>query len=77
MIDLAWKEIAMALLGLGWGAVCWWCGRIQRHVDRQAGELSALRETLPHTYVLKTDNGERLQRIEDKLDRVIERMGAK
>lgn len=75
MIDLAWKEVAIVLLALAWGAVCWWCGRIQARVDRQSDDLAALREILPHTYVLKTDNNDRLQRIEDKLDRVIEHMG--
>lgn len=74
MIDLVWKDVALALLSVGWGGGCWWCRRIQKHADTVDRELSRIRESLPRDYVPKTENTEQLRRIEDKLDRLVERM---
>ena len=74
VIDIYWKDIAIALLGAGWIGICWWCKRIQAHADAVSLELSRIRESLPRDYVQKTENTEQLRRIEDKLDRLVERM---
>lgn len=74
MVDLLWKDVALGLLVASWGGVCWWCGRIQITTDTLRAELSVLRETLPLHYVLKTENSEVMKRIEDKIDRLVERM---
>lgn len=81
MLDLMWKDIALALLGLCWGFVLWWCRRMQLEGDKAQveivqlrAELHTMREILPLEYVLKADNAGQLGRIEGKIDRLIERM---